>query len=233
MKQTVTKKCTACQIEKNETEYHRRGIGRQNICKTCRAIASQTPPQTHRQPAQKRTEAEIEIIGSRISKLEPKLRMVARKYASDPHEAEDIFQHIVEKLLRSARVDDTDANIMVTAKFRAGDYKNAERVYTYYVGSESEIANTTGNNDDETSDVFEIYVSDESTVESEIIKREQAAAMQAAIGALAPENRNIISMLVSGKSKVEIAETLGVTRQAINNRMNTIASQLSELGISS
>lgn len=231
MKQTVARKCTACKIEKDETEFHRRGVGRQNICKSCRAIASQTPPQTHRQPAEKRSQNEIDIIGSRIAKLEPRLRVIARKYASDPHEAEDIYQHICEKLLKSAKVDDTDTNMLVIAKFRAGDYKNMERVYTYYVGSESEISNTQESED--VSDVFEMYVNDGSNPESEIIKREAAEAIKTAISALAPENRSIISLLISGKSKVEIAKEMGVTRQAINNRLNTIASQLSSFGISS
>jgi RNA polymerase sigma factor (sigma-70 family) len=223
----TTKTCTKCHVEKTLDEFHRRGHIHQNICKTCR-LASAKLPHTKR-TQRKDNSNNYSAIGERIAELEPRLRLIARSYAGDPHEAEDVFQFICEKLLQQISPDDSDSRILTTAKRRAGDFLNAEKTYSFMVGDESEI-NGTGS-DEEEMDTFEMYIGDRRSAEDMAIENEQLAAINAAIAKLDEKNQKIITMLSEGYNQSEIAIEFCVTRSAINSRMKTIQIALDTLGI--
>lgn len=222
---TTTKTCTKCKIEKPLSDFHRRGHRHQNICKLCRLEAAKQPNSPR---IKKDNSKNFSSIGERINALEPRIRMIARQYSKDPHQAEDIFQHICEKLLLQADPADSDARILTTAKRRAGDYVNTEKTYSFWVGGEEELG---GTGEEEDLDAFEIYIGDQQTPEDMVIENEEISAIQKALETLTPENRKVVALLGGGYSQAEIAKELGVSRAAVSIRVNLIAQKLAAQGL--
>jgi RNA polymerase sigma factor (sigma-70 family) len=227
MNQLTHKTCTKCKIEKPLSDFHRRGHRHQNICKSCRLEAAKQPksPRSKKQ----RTSQELEIIGNRIKNFEPRLRLIARQYASDPHQAQDIFQYVCEKLLLQSKVDESDSKFLVRARTKAGDFLHMSRTYTFYVGDDSEIANIQGEDNDV--DIFEMYVGEQQTPEDLAIQHEEISAIQKALETLTPENRKVVALLKDGYSPADIAREFKVSRAAICMRIGTIARQLVAQGL--
>ncbi len=222
-----TKVCTKCNQEKSVDQFARRGNSHQARCKSCNNLYAREYRKSKKQNTTPRpikdNRENFSAIAERIQTLEPRLRLIARSYANDPHQAEDIFQHICEKLLTQADPQDTDSRILVRAKSRAADFINAERTYTFYVGSEKEIA---GEETEIDYDAFDFHVSDQRSPEDLLIEAEEAKSITAAINSLSPSNRDIISLLVSGFKQKDIAKKLGVSEPAISQSLKTIAKQL-------
>lgn len=227
----MNKTCTKCHEEKSLDQFVRRGSSRQNICKSCHSADARerrSAPKQAKSPKQHNPEA-LSIIGVRIQSLEPRLRLIARQYSSDPHQAEDIFQHVCEKLLTQSDPNDSDSRILIRAKCRAGDFMNAERTYTYYVGSESELSK--GDQEETDLDAFDFHISDPRSAEDMAVEAEEVQSIMSAINSLSPSNQQIVSMLISGMKQVEISKKLGVSEDRISRRVSSIAKQLEVFGI--
>lgn len=217
----TTKTCTSCHIEKDLSQFHRRGASHQNICKTCRLSAAKNPGTPR---IKKDNSKNFNAIGERIEKLEPKLRLIARSYSNDPHTADDIYSYICEKLLTYQNPTDSDALFLTTAKRRAGDYIQRENTYSFMVGSESEI----GGDEENQLDAFETYIPDQpQSLEELVIEKEFHQHVISAVSGLDDRNRKIVAMLAEGYNNTEIASEIGISLPAVTYRMADIRKALS------
>lgn len=211
------RKCNACKQEKAISEFHRRGAGHLTTCKACKNEQIREYRKKEKSPRPIKDNREnFSAVGERIQALEPRLRMIAKQFSRDPHQAEDIYQHICEKLLTQANPADSDARILTTAKRRASDFIQGEKTYSFYISTEGEVVE----------DSIDFFVSDPRSAEDMVVEAETAKAVVQAINALAPSYRNIVSMLLSGLKQKEIAKELGVTEAAVSQNIKTIAKQL-------
>lgn len=216
-----TKKCSQCNNVKTVDMFHRRGAGRQNICKSCRSINS-------RKPSTPRPAAQFNIaeeVAAQVVALEARLRKVAAQVADTAEQAEEIFSHVTEYLLTHMRPDDGESRYIATAHLAAKSQLGKERTYSFYVGGEDEISTS-----DE--DAFEFLATDQPmSLEDELIQREQVKDIQAVIATLSPENQQIVRMLHAGKRPAEIARKLGVTRSAVSIRLDRIEEKFRTAGL--
>lgn len=211
------RKCNTCKQEKAISEFHRRGAGHLNTCKACKNEQIREYRKQEKSPRPIKDNREnFSAVGERIQALEPRLRMIAKQFSRDPHQAEDIYQHICEKLLVQADPADSDARILTTAKRRASDFIQGEKTYSFYISTEGEVVE----------DSIDFFVSDPRSAEDMVVEAETTQAVMQAINTLAPSYRNIVSMLLSGLKQKEIAKELGVTEAAVSQNIKTIAKQL-------
>lgn len=156
-------------------------------------------------------------IFDRIQALEKSLRRISGQFSSDMFEADDIYQTIVEKLLKSDPAI-SNSKLLTLAKWTAIDHTRAKVRYTKKVACEHEIA--AGNDDDDTSGlVWEMYDGHQPSVEKLVEERETLALIQAAAAKLSPENREIIKLICLGESPAAISRRLGVSKSAISQRI--------------
>jgi RNA polymerase sigma factor (sigma-70 family) len=216
----TTKTCSSCHIEKDLSQFHRRGSRHQNICKVCRLEAAKHP---HTPRVKKDNSKNYQAIGERIQSLEPRLRKIARSHSNDQHQADDIFSYICEKLLEQQDPTDSDSRILTTAKRRAGDYIQRENTYSFMVGSETEI----GGDKENELEAFETYIPDQpKSIEEAIIEKEFHQGILKAVGELDERNQKIVAMLAEGSTQADIARELGISQAAITYRMEAIRQTL-------
>ena len=207
-----TKTCSKCKTVKNETEFSRRGAGRQNVCKTCfrEYHKGENTPRPVKQP-------HIPAgVGERVVALEAKLRLIARQNTSNPDSAEDCYSNICEYLLTHMRADDPDERYLANAKLTAKNRLAKERAYNWYV------TDTDGTDDDIA------YLTPDTSLSPEdaIIQSEQAQEIADFIATLSPKYQIIISMLSAGEKKIDIAAKLHVHPSNISYCIEAISKNM-------
>jgi RNA polymerase sigma factor (sigma-70 family) len=168
------------------------------------------------------------LLEDRIVKLTPHLKRIAYQHASDPMQADDIFQHMVECILTQAKPTDSDSRILTLGTWRARNFREGENTYMLYVSDEGALASEPDEGDD-SQDPFETYRSSSDKVhgiEDRVIENEVASELQRLIASLPAENQRLIYLLKAGNSPADIARKLGVSRSAISQKLSTIRLQL-------
>ena len=163
-------------------------------------------------------------IAERIEALSPRLTQIAKQYASDPMAADDIFQHMVECILKQADPADSNSRILTLAQWRARNYIQSEKVYLTYVSDEG-VLQGQGDGDEEQESAFDTYQAPDQSahgVEDDVLDAEIAAQLQKLIDQLPVENQRLVTLLKAGNTPAEIARKLGVSRSAISQRIKQI-----------
>lgn len=156
------------------------------------------------------------------------LQSIARRYAQDGMEADDLFSEITEGVLTSCKPDDSQARIVTKARWIALSHLRTNRVYSKYVGSQYDLeCNLSKSDDGEQYEVDELFMADELSPEDQLTEMELAAALEVAISQLSPTDQKIARMLRDGLQPVDIAKALDVSRSAISQRINKLAVSLS------
>lgn len=216
-----TQTCTKCNKEKAIDQFHRRGDRHQKICKTCMSAYHKARYAKHGRArttsTRKIEKSNIPVLAEMVSKLEPHLRVKAARYATDNHEAGDIYSAMVENILTKCQPTDSPAIILYRADWYAYEHLNSKRTYNFHV-------------DDGESD-GDLFASNKS-VEDEIIENEISEELRTVISQLHPQHQRIVSMLSVGLSQAEIARKLGVTEQAVSQKVRNIRSSMVSLGFS-
>ncbi len=159
-----------------------------------------------------------------------RLTEIAHQYGRDAMDADDILSEILEALTRLNADDDSPARIFTKARWVALSHVRAERVYTKYVGSQSEAEVSFVEDDEEE---VEVHFSDSVSPEQEVEQLEMAAALESAINSL-PDvtDQKIVRLMKDGYLPADIAKKLDVSRSAISQRMAKIAKQFAAFGLS-
>ena len=216
-----TQTCTQCHTEKPLSEFHRRGDHYQKICKTCRCLKTQERYNTsgrERTTSPLPTNKEnVQPLSDVIASMEVILRKVARRYSTTEMEAEDIYSAIVEAILTKAKVSDTQAGILLRARWTSHDYLKAHRAYDFHVDAPS--------NED-------VVFATSTTPEDLIVEQEVSSELQQIINQLPEHYRTVISMLSGGMTQREIAKQLHISNAAVNQRLGHIRKNLTSLGLS-
>jgi RNA polymerase sigma factor (sigma-70 family) len=176
---------------------------------------------------------ESEII-AKLESLSPTLKKIAARYATDKIDADDIYQGIVEKVLKTCSPEDTKSYICQLATWTARNIVNAELIYMRYVTT---VKGEETGEEDETLDISEIFVdSNAVSPEDHLIEyetsNELAEILSTVIDDLDDTNRTIIGMLMQGKTHQAIADALDLTRTAISNRVRGMRGTFQMAGIS-
>lgn len=218
MTTTTTKTCSKCNENKPVTQFTRRGSNPGSYCKSCmrsyakshQSVARKISPITTIDP----------VVAKRIADLDNRIQLIARSFSNgDPMAADDCYGFVVEKLLTSVKGADSTGRILMIAKSRAKDWLAAANTYSAYVGSEPQAIDEDG---DEVGG-FEFYNPEPDrlrTVEDEVADR---MALEAIISSLPAENRKVVTMLAIGYKQKEIAQELGITEQAVGQRISSLA----------
>jgi RNA polymerase sigma factor (sigma-70 family) len=168
-------------------------------------------------------ESSITTLESKIENLTPTLKKIANRYANGKVEADDLFQHMVEKIFRSCKAEDTKSYICQLATWTARNMVNAEKIYLRYV--------TTGPEQDDSetkaTDFIEMFSDAEAvSPEQRLVELESEAEMRLVLAKIYPSlddtNKQIVVMLSENKTHQTIAEFLGITRQAVTNRVRDL-----------
>ncbi len=163
-------------------------------------------------------------------KMMHRLNEIAHQYGRDAMDADDILSEILEALTRLSSDDDSPSRIFTKARWVALSHVRSERVYTKYVGSQSEAEVSFVEDDEEE---VEVHFADSLTPEQEVEHLEMAAALEAAINALPDDtDQKIVRLLKDGYLPADIAKKLDVSRSAISQRMAKIAKQFTLFGFS-
>lgn len=211
-----TQICTVCHEEKPLSAFHRRGIRRQRICKSCRKALPASTPRPSKQ------QNDIAYAGQRIAELDARIRMTVSRYSRDPMQADDIYGYVVERLLKAIRPDDTDAYILRLVSLRAADFIRSEEAYTFYADVEDVIMVVEDNDN-----VFERFVPNSVSTEDQIVLREMSAQIAEAMSALSEDNREIVMLIADGVKPAEIARRMNISRAAVSSRLQTIRASMS------
>lgn len=229
-----TKTCSICKESKTVSQFHKRGAGFQNICKDCRNLKQKADYSERGRSRIAKSPKQINpnnfpALTERIASLEGKLRAKARSFSTDVFDADDIYSKMVESILRNSQPEDSDARILQRANWTATAHIESGRTYSSYVSEESQFASQ----DEEADAGFEIEsLAVVSSAEDMIIEQQEHMSLQAVIASLSPENQQVISMLALGMKKREIAQKLGVSDEAISERVKRIAKNMKSLGFS-
>lgn len=212
--------CTSCTKEKPVTEFHRRGIRFQNICKDCRTAKERA---RYNSTGKKRTTSpslinkdNIPALSDRVVSLENQLRAKASRYASDKQEADDIYSAMVEAILTKSNPTDSNARILTLADWSATEYIARKTTYGFYVEPVEDGKETS----------YSI------STEDEVVQKELSAEMHAIILQLPTEYRQVVSMLAVGHSQKEIAKTLHVSEPVVSKKIQRIGAKMLQLGLS-
>lgn len=161
---------------------------------------------------------------TRLEILTPTLRRIARASvgAASEHQADDLFQTIILKLLERAAADPSfaerpDQELITFAIWRARSKAEAGRIYTRYCPNEEYIPDDDG----ELTPELELIPDTTQNPETLVIAAETVRGVGAII--TDPTDRVITSMLVQGYNGVEIGSALGVTKGTISQHRTKIA----------
>jgi RNA polymerase sigma factor (sigma-70 family) len=154
----------------------------------------------------------------RIEELTATLQNIAWRYSSPEVSADDIYQGIVEKILKSCEPTDTRSFICQCATWHAKNMLMSERIYNKYILPSSEETIE----DEESYDIIDLAVSTEPDPEEWILRKERVASINEIILNAQEKNRNILVSLSQGETHQEIADRLKVSRSAVTNRVRDL-----------
>lgn len=217
----TTQVCTSCEIEKDQSEFHRRGRGFHKACKVCRNAEErkeyQAPSRTPR-IAKKINPNNFPAVTEHILKLEKRIRQIARSFANDALDADDIYAEITEDILTLCKPEDTDAYLLQRARLTAMGRTTKQNTYNQYVegydeleGDEEVIKQNGWHNDESPHEI-----------ENWLMRREVAQHFEEVISSLPIENQKVVTMLSIGMNQREIAVKLNISEQSISERMKRI-----------
>jgi RNA polymerase sigma factor (sigma-70 family) len=173
-------------------------------------------------------------LAERIETLTPHLRRIAKQYAQDPMQADDIFQHMAECILKQADPTDSNSRILTLAQWRARNFVETEKTYLTYVSDEGVLQGQSDEDDQDSA--FDTYQAPDQSahgVENSVVNAEIGEQLRDLIARLPVENQRLISLLAAGEKPAEIARTLGVSRSAICQRLQSIRKWLQNEGYGS
>ncbi|MBI5954395.1 MAG: sigma-70 family RNA polymerase sigma factor [Chloroflexi bacterium] len=215
-------KCTECKEVKKLSKFHRRGVGYQRICKSCRK--AHTPSGVKRVIVLNPPEL-YEPLMKRIDALEPSLRAKARSYGNgDQMAADDIYGAMIDEILFKSKPTDSNQYIITRAKWAARAVVRRNRAYNALVGDESDFI--TDNED------VDVRVSFSLSAEDEYTAKEREAEIKSIIDQLPAEYGQIISMISLGFSQREIGMKLKITDQQVSYKIKKISIEFGTLGLS-
>ncbi len=215
--QNTTQPCNKCLAEKPLSEYHRRGVSYQRICKSCR---KEHKPSGAKKIVRLNPPSLYPELEKRINSLEKKLKNKAASYSRNQMEADDIYSAMVEEILFKSSPDDSDIKILTRAGWVAKRCLRQYATYAMLVDDESSISNDDGDGDSE------IIASPSSSAEDELIDRERKYEIARLVSTLSSEHQAIVKKLMIGYSQHEIAIELGKADQTISYTIKVIANQL-------
>jgi RNA polymerase sigma factor (sigma-70 family) len=162
---------------------------------------------------------ENELYG-KLETLAPTLKRIAARYATNEFDADDIYQGIIEKVIKTCTPTDTKSYICQLATWTARNIVKAERIYLRYVT----VVDDKESDEGETLDFTEIFSSQDAlTPEEMLIESETYREMDAILAFILPQlddtNRSIIGMLRQHMTHQAIADMLDMTRTAVSNRV--------------
>lgn len=217
--------CSKCEKDKPTAEFHRRGAGFQKICKACTSIKGKAIYKERGRSRVRSAEmkpfisADIQALDERIAPLVPTLIGIAKRYAVNDVEAEDIYQGMMESIFTKCKPEDTNSYIIEAAKFYARDFRSKANTYDFRV--------------EEADDDSPIFEAPCMSAEDEVIQQETLEAIKKIIETLPAQNQKIISLLSVGYKQREIAESFGVTEQNISELLKKMRKGLAGAGLSS
>lgn len=172
-----------------------------------------------------------------IEGLLPRLRTIAKKYASPTIEMDDILGNMIVSLYNRAASDPTflqvkpgytaeqrDNYLVQYAAWQGAKNKSllAAKTYDKYVQALPE----TSPEDEDDMDWAEHIADNSTSVEEEVSNREIFETIDGALHSLSIENQTIVIMTLEGYSNKEIAKHLCVSPSAISQRRNQIRQQM-------
>jgi RNA polymerase sigma factor (sigma-70 family) len=177
-------------------------------------------------------------VNSKLETLEARLVMIAKKIAkfTPDGEWEDLYQSILKALLERNATDatffqQTNAYILKYAEFAGKHAARKARIYLKYVDEEGYEIDPEDSNED-TDSRLDIEVNRERLIQSiarvevEVMHSELAEAIVEGCDELSGDNLRVVYLLYMGYKQVEIAEIMGISKPAVNQRIKTIASTL-------
>ncbi len=220
-----TKTCKSCNKELSLEMFHSRGASVQNTCRECRNSQARAEYQQHGRtrkttPHQPKKE-NFGQLAARIVALEPKLRAKAERFANDKLDAEDIYQSMVETIIKRSMPTDSDAMIIQRANWTATEYVRDQYTIAYNEGSEENM--------DDVTDLTSVSVS--VSAEQAVVERETRTRLEAIIKTLPAQNQKIVTLLYMGMSNGEIAAQLSVTKESVTKSISEIQVTLSLNGM--
>lgn len=170
---------------------------------------------------------------AKVENLAPTLKRISARYATNEYDADDIYQEIIEKILKTCKETDTTSYLCQLATWTARNLVNAERIYMRYVTTVTDD----DSGDEEILDISEIFIDQNSvTPEDRLIEyetsKELAVLLSRVLDQLDDTNRSIVGMLMQGKTHQTIADTLNLTRTAISNRVRSMRGAFQMVGLS-
>jgi RNA polymerase sigma factor (sigma-70 family) len=212
------------------------------LCNTIRSVNGTrrllAPLPEGQQPATSNKEKSMNTLSDRIAELEPRIRKIAASYARDPFEADDIYQHMVERILAHSTPEDSNARIYTYARWKASEFRAHEETYGRHVGDETMIlaaAHQEADNDteegDALDDAFEYFDAGCANPEDAMIAAEEMASRSAAISRLDPKNQQMVRLLSDGCRQVEISRRMGVSAPRISQCIRQIAGAFGSLDL--
>ncbi len=179
------------------------------------------------------TQTSAAAFNDRLISFTPNIARIARATAGtlSEYDHEDIQQTIYLKLLERAASDPTfaarsDSELLTFAQWRGRHKASAGRTYTKYVEPEDFYQDDHG---DEISNL-EMIAAEGDDPEEACIRHEAIGDLEQIMAQLDPINRQIVWMLYRGYSQNEIAAALKLTKGAISQRKQKIASYLAGRG---
>jgi RNA polymerase sigma factor (sigma-70 family) len=160
---------------------------------------------------------------AKLESLSTPLHQIAAKYATSEVDAQDIYQCIIEKALKTCSPSDTKSYICQLATWTARNMANSERIYLRYVT----VIDDRESDDEEALDFAEIFAdSSAPTPEDMLIENEACAEFRRNLvhvfNRLDTTNQRIVLMLARKVTHDRIADSLDITRTAVSNRVRKL-----------
>lgn len=157
------------------------------------------------------------LLAAKLEAITPRLQIAAARFAGLDQEADDLYQEAVTAIVERANsaptfLEQKDAYI---CQFGVWSFRHVI----------SRSAHSTEREDEDSATVtIEDYLSEYHlpTPEDAVIRREEAASLEAATASLEEKNQKVVTLLMQGYSQTEIADYLDIDRSAISQRKKTI-----------
>lgn len=178
-------------------------------------------------------------INNRIETLSKKIEFVAKKISaySPERDWEDYYQAMIKAILERNLVDptfsdQTDAYIVKYAEFMGQHQLKKSQVYLRYVDEEGNQVSPEDADEADDNYALDLMVEHNKlfqsipAVETEVMWLETDEQILDGFEVLSSENQKVVKMIYLGYKQTEIAEVLGISKPAVNQRLQTIAKTL-------